>query len=219
MNDEQLFRYIALKGDEYNEFDNDELKKNVIGNQWQPQASGYDVAPGAPMPVDCSAYPGCVPAQQQAYDPCGPNGGQGYGAPSPYYQQGPVAQDPTLTAAAYCQEQYSQPSTSYQCYEMSSQQPGLPPGAKIVAEYFLGYLDDQPPSVQQQYQSAQQASYAAAAAAGYPMAPQSSSESSKEECDVEVRCSPSPLRRSSTNLLILIDCSFRTEFIQYVRFL
>lgn len=118
------------------------------------------------MPVDCSPYPGCVPAPQ-AYDPCQPNGGAGYGAPSPYYQQDP---------AAYCQDQYSQPSTSYQCYELP-QQPGLPPGAKIVAEYFLGYLDDQPAAVQQQYQ---QQAYP-----GYP-APQSSSESSKEECEVEV---------------------------------
>jgi len=34
------------------------------------------------------------------------------------------------------------------------QVPGLPPGAKIVAEYFLGYLDEQP--VQQYQQQAQQ---------------------------------------------------------------
>jgi hypothetical protein len=137
-------------------------------NSWQPQQqqqSGcYDVAPGAPMPItiECTQYPqGCVPPQQ--YDPC-------------CYQQVQAQQQqpPYYPPECYPQENggggYSQPSNSYQCFELP-QQPGLPPGAKIVAEYFLGYLDDQ-----QTQQYCQQ----------YPYPPpQTSSESSKEDVEVE----------------------------------
>lgn len=154
-------------------------------NQWQPHPSGYDVAPGAPMPItiECTQYPGCMPGPQgppqvqQQYDPCC------------YPQQQPQSSYYPPECYPQQQEQYSQPSTSYQCYELP-QQPGLPPGAKIVAEYFLGYLDEQQT---QQYQCQQYPQYAP---------PQTSSESSKE--DVEVERWEKPKKQVSSLFPILI---------------
>lgn len=160
--------------------------QHYYAGQWQQQNS-YDVTPGAPQ-VDCSQYPGCMQAPAQ-FD-------QGY--QQPYYPDQCQPCPPCPPCPQYGQDQ------GYQCYELPPQpiqqsmmqqncQPQgyqqqqqnaiLPPGAKIVAEYFLGYLDEQQPGqsnpcqpsqseYQTQYQTYQQA--------------QSSSDSSKEDVDIEV---------------------------------
>lgn len=126
---------------------------------------GYDVAPGAPQ-VDCSQYPGCVPAQT-GYD-------QGYSAPS-YYPDPcqpcpPQPCQPCQPCPPVACQPYPEPA--YPCYEQTNGT--LPPGAKIVAEYFLGYLDEQP-NCQPEYQTQQ-----------YTYQQSQSSESSKEDIDIEV---------------------------------
>jgi hypothetical protein len=107
-----------------------------------------------PVPVDYSAYQQAVPYQPP---PPPQNPVQFEITTQPFYQPQPepttyalqpVAQTTQVEAVAF-------PSQSFgPVVEQQNQYiPGLPPGAKIVAEYFLGYLDD--PAVQQQAQEFQ----------------------------------------------------------------
>jgi hypothetical protein len=95
----------------------------------------YDVAPGGPLSsVDYYNQP---PPQ---HDPC---------ATQSYYQS-----DPNYQAAAPY-DPYSQNLAGYNDATQNCMQ-NLPAGAKIVAEYFLGYLDEQPAhQANQAYQSPQ----------------------------------------------------------------
>ena len=125
------------------------------------QGYGYDMAPGAPQ-VDCSQYPGCVPAPN-SYD-------QGY--QTQYYQEPCQPCPPPVPCQPCPPAQYPEPV--YPCYDVQPASNGtLPPGAKIVAEYFLGYLDEQP-SCQTEYQTQ------------YTYQQSQASESSKEDIDIEV---------------------------------
>ena len=134
-----------------------------------PQAQpGYDVAPGGPLTaID---YYQQQQQQQQQQQPAQPvNYDSGYS--QSYY---PVEQ------AGYSNVPVDYPSQSFDpVCENQNYIPGLPPGAKIVAEYFLGYLDE---PAAQQYQTQYQQQYQQQ----YQPAQQSSSESSKEDVDIEV---------------------------------
>ncbi len=100
----------------------------------------YDVAPGGPLSAIDYYNQGQQQQQpQQQHDPC----------TSQYYQS-----DPNYQAAQY--DPYGQQNlASYNDNTQACMQ-NLPAGAKIVAEYFLGYLDEQPNhQANQAYQSPQ----------------------------------------------------------------
>lgn len=127
----------------------DQYYSNPWAQQQQAQQQVYDNNQGGPVTsVDCTIQ----------YNP---NGQQQNATPV----QQPVSYD--QAAAAYQQQYYpvnvdqqgytqmpldqSQSFGPTDAYGQQQQNlPGLPPGAKIVAEYFLGYLDEQQPQQQQQ---------------------------------------------------------------------
>lgn len=143
-------------------------------------SAGYDAAPGGPGQCQPQCPPQCAPQPQQQE--------QQQVAISIAYQQPPQQQQ-----AFYGDQQsgYGDQSCGQYGYDQApaqtigncppSQTPCLPPGAKLVAEYFLGYLDEQQApqcSNSQQSCNHQNQCY-------YPQS-QSSSESSKEDVDIEV---------------------------------
>jgi hypothetical protein len=108
--------------------------QGVQDQQYYPapwyQQQGSENAPGGPLTsYDYSHY--------QSYD-------QGY---SQQYYQDPNAYQAASYDSGSRSQSYVVPVTG-ECHQ-SAYVPGLPPGAKLVAEYFLGYLDEQ--SQQQQY--------------------------------------------------------------------
>ena len=180
---------------------------------------GYDVAaPGGPLSaIDYSQYqvqqqvpqapqPQQQQQQQPQYEATGYS--QSYGYPAQVEQSSAAVLAPTTTT----EYPVDYPSQSFgPVCEQQSYIPGLPPGAKIVAEYFLGYLDE---PAQQQYAAEQtiQSQYANPCQQQYQYQHQhqqqqqqqhhhhiqqqqqqqqqpplhSSSESSKEDVDIEV---------------------------------
>ena len=96
----------------------------------------YDVAPGGPLSA-VDYY-----NQNAQHDPC---------ATQPYYPNDPNNYQTAPYDPNYVSQTMAGNYDNQQCI------PNLPAGAKIVAEYFLGYLDEQPNNHQanQAYQSPQ----------------------------------------------------------------
>ena len=107
---------------------------------WPPQ--GYEVAPGGPVTA-------ADPYHQQ------------------YTQQLPYCPDPAAYSTVPYDPNVAKTQTQTQAYGSyyDQQMPALPPGAKLVAEYFVGYLDEHQPvsnnshSSGQVYQPQQPAAY------------------------------------------------------------
>ncbi len=180
-------------------------------------AQAYDSAPGGPIEQQPQCPPGCVPInaphhqpaqaaqpaqqQQQQFDPAliaaAFQQQQQQQQQGGFFQQQPQLDQQALAAQFGGQVDLSAAYGSVQQYPFFDQAqqgaaglpPCLPPGAKLVAEYFLGYLDEpqcssssqtncaQVQQCQQQQQQYHQSQY--------PQS-QSSSESSKEDVDIEV---------------------------------
>lgn len=83
--------------------------------------------------------------QQQAYNTAPP------GAPLDYYNQSATQNFNTQSNPSQTYYQQADAFSGTQTFVPQAEQQNLPNGAKIVAEYFLGYLDEQ-----QQYQQQQQ---------------------------------------------------------------